>query len=98
MDKLPINWFDFVVVIVLLLGVNRGRKNGMSVEMIVALQWMIIVAAGAFFYRPLGDLLAQSSPFGHLFCYITVYIVLAMVVKTCFSLLKRSAGGKLIAG
>ena len=30
LDKLPINWFDFAVVIILLLGVSRGRKNGMS--------------------------------------------------------------------
>lgn len=95
-NNLPINWFDFVVVIVLLLGAQKGRKNGMSQELMVCLQWMAIVVACAFLYLPLGDMLAQSCPVSHLFCYITVYIAIAMVVKMFFSLIKKGTGGKLV--
>ncbi len=96
LDHSPVNWFDFVAVIVLLLGVSRGRKNGMSVELMVMIQWVLIVAACAALYKPLGDMLAQSSPMSHLFCYITVYIITAIFVKGFFSLIKKSAGGKLV--
>jgi uncharacterized membrane protein required for colicin V production len=96
MDHVPVNWFDLAVVIVLLLGVNRGRKNGMSVELMVMLQWVAIVFAGAFFYRPLGDALCQSSPVSHLFGYIAMYVTIAIVVKIAFAGVKKALGGKLV--
>jgi len=94
-SNLPINWFDFLVVIVVLLGARKGRMNGMSQEMMVCLQWICIVAGGAFLYQPVGDFIGQSCQVSHLFSYMTAYIAMAMVVKMIFSLLKKSAGGKL---
>lgn len=96
LDHVPVNWFDFVVVIVLFLGVSKGRKNGMSVEMMSMLQWVAIIFAGAFLYRPLGDMLCQSSPVSHLLAYIALYITIAIVVKIIFSGLKKVIGGKLV--
>lgn len=96
MDKLPIHWFDFVVLIVIFLGISKGRKNGMSVELTPMLQWVAIIFAGAFFYRPLGDTLCQMSPVSHLFAYIAMYISIAIVVKISFSLVKKALGGKLV--
>jgi uncharacterized membrane protein required for colicin V production len=96
-QNLPINWFDFVVIIVLLLGINKGRKNGMSQEMMVCLQWIAIVLVGGYFYRPVGDLLATTTTvFGRLACYITAYVGIAMVVKIVFLLIKKGSGGKLV--
>jgi uncharacterized membrane protein required for colicin V production len=91
----PLNWFDLVVVVTILLGIRQGRKNGMSVEMTPMFQWMCIVGLGALLYRPLGDWLADSCPMEHVFCYITVYIIVAIVVKCLFSWFKKMAGGKL---
>jgi hypothetical protein len=91
----PLNWFDLVVVVVLLLGIRQGRKNGMSVELTPMLQWLVIVVVGSVTYQPLGDMLAESSPMSHLFCYITVYILMAIVIKCAFSMLKKLGGGKL---
>ena len=91
----PLNWFDLLVVIVLMLGIRQGRKNGMSVELTPMLQWLVIVAVCAVTYRPLGDMLADSSPMSHLFCYITVYIIMAVMIKCTFSMLKKLGGGKL---
>jgi uncharacterized membrane protein required for colicin V production len=95
-DHMLINWFDAVVLITLLLGFNQGRKHGMSEEMMVTFQWVGIIFAGAFLYKPLGDMLALSSPVSHLFCYIAIYITAAIVTKIAFSMLKKAMGGKLI--
>ncbi|SRR5581483_821427 len=94
-DKMSVGWFDLLVIIMALLGARQGRKNGMSVECVVMLQWVAIISACAFLYRPLGDALSDSSPMSHLFCYIACYISTAMVVKVIFSLIKKGAGGKL---
>jgi hypothetical protein len=95
LEHSPLNWFDLMVVIVILLGLRQGRKNGMSVELTPMLQWLVIVAVCAVTYRPLGDLLADSSPMSHLFCYITCYIIMAIMIKCTFSVLKKMGGGKL---
>lgn len=91
----PLNWFDLLVVIVVALGMRQGRKNGMSVELTPMMQWVAIVAIGALTYRPLGDMLADSSPMPHLFCYITMYLIMAVVIKISFSMVKKALGGKL---
>ena len=71
------NWFDAVAVVFLLYSAWRmGRKHGMSggkPQMMHGQQWVAIIFAGAFLYRPFGDMLAQSSPVSHLFCYIAIY-------------------------
>lgn len=95
LDQSPVNWFDFAVVIIVLLGINRGRKNGMSVELMPLLQWIAIVFAAAFFYKPAGDALCQFSPVSHVFAYISMYIAIAIVVKIAFSVIKKGTGGKL---
>lgn len=90
------NWFDAVVLIVLLWGLNKGRKHGMSEELMVTVQWIVIIVAGALLYQPLGDWLAKTSPVSHLFCYITIYICAAIVTKIAFSTFKKIVGGKLV--
>jgi uncharacterized membrane protein required for colicin V production len=94
--NVPVNWFDMVVVITLLFGLNKGRKRGMSEEMMITIQWIAILVAGAFLYKPLGDMLAASSPVSHVFCYVTIYITAAIVTKLMFALVKKMAGGKLV--
>src|SRR5579863_10365520 len=95
-NPLPINWFDVVAVVVIMVGLNRGRKNGMSEELMITLQWVAIVVVGAFAYRPVGDMLAQTSPVSHLFCYIAIYITAAIVTKLAFGMFKKAIGGKLV--
>ena len=43
LDQLPINMFDLVVVLVLAAGIFRGRKNGMSEELLSLLKWVAIL-------------------------------------------------------
>jgi uncharacterized membrane protein required for colicin V production len=96
LDKLPINWFDFFVIIVLLVGVLRGRKNGMSEELTPLLQWLAIVGAGAYFHEAVGLQIAAATVFSRLFAYLVAYLALAFAVKIFFTVLKRLSKGKLV--
>ena len=95
-NKFPLNWFDALLLIILIVGVLRGRKRGMSQELVDLFQWIGIICGGAFFYKPLGDTFALSTSSGRLFSYIFVYILIAVSIKLFFLLIKRSAGGKLV--
>jgi len=96
LDRLPFNWFDLLLVIVLIMGVFRGRKRGMSEELMTVLQWVAIVIVCAIGYQPLGDFLARVAFMSQLTCYVVVYLVLAGVVSLAFVLFKRALHGKLI--
>ena len=95
-DKLPFNWFDFVVIIVLLVGIQRGRKRGMSEEMLTMFRWVALVLVCGFFYEPVGREIANGSIFSSLESYVMAYVALALGVAVLFSLVKRALGGKLV--
>jgi uncharacterized membrane protein required for colicin V production len=97
LDKLPFNAFDLLVVGVLIAGLFRGRKQGMSEEFLGLVQWLAIIVCCSVAYRPLGQFLSESSRvFSLLNCYIIAYITLVLLFVTAFALLKRSIGGKLL--
>jgi uncharacterized membrane protein required for colicin V production len=91
-----ISWFDLVVAALLMVGLARGRKRGMSGELLDVLQWLIIIVVGAMAYKPIGDFMSVSTHFSPMVCYIAVYVTLAIVIKAVFTLLKRSVGEKLV--
>ena len=94
--NLPFNWFDVAVVVVLLFGLQRGRKHGMSEECLLTLKWVALVVVCSVAYQPLGIWLASISPFSRLFCYLISYVVVGVVVASVFLMLKRATSGKLI--
>jgi uncharacterized membrane protein required for colicin V production len=97
LDQLPFNVFDLVVLAVLVVGLFRGRKQGMSEEFMGLVQWLAIVVCCSFLYRPFGQFLSESSRvFSLLNCYIIAYVVLALLFIAAFALLKRGIGGKLL--
>lgn len=97
MDSLPFNWFDIFLLVWLTMGVFRGRKRGMSEELLTFLQWVVIVIFCAVAYQPAGDwLLETSNVFGRMVCYIIGYLVAAGAVSLAFVLFKRAFHGKLI--
>jgi uncharacterized membrane protein required for colicin V production len=96
LDKLPVKAFDFILVVVLVVGVLRGRKHGMSEELMPLLKWLAVIIIGALIYEPLGHLLAQSTPFTLVSSYLMVYVGIALVVFSGFALVKHSLGGKLV--
>ena len=95
-QKLPISFFDLIVLAVLVLGLMRGRRHGMSEELMGMLKWILIVIGCAFIYEPLGRALAQSSPFSLLASYMFVYAGGLLLVLGIFGLTKHYLGGKLV--
>ncbi len=95
--ELPAGWFDLVVLALLVVGFFRGRKHGMSQEILFVLQWLVIVVVGGQYYEPLGKILYDQGIFGPLMSYLIVYIGIAMIVKIIFTNLKRFVGEKIFA-
>jgi len=96
LDKLPINAFDCVVLATLVVGIMRGRKHGMSEELIGLVTWMAVVIVCAMVYEPAGQWFAQSSPFSLLASFLLVYISGALLILSFFAFCKYRIGGKLI--
>src|SRR5215471_13118198 len=94
--KLPFNWFDFVLLAVLILGLRSGRKRGMSEEFMTFAMWLAILIGCGFLYKPAGAWLSQSSVFSLLFSYVVAYIAIAIVISAIFLYLKKALGGKLV--
>jgi len=95
-SDLTYNWFDLVVFVFLVVGVFRGRKRGMSEELLAIFMWLSIVLASANFYRPAGLFLVSLTGMSRMVCYIAAYLLIAIVIKLLFSFIKRSVGEKLV--
>ena len=91
-----INWVDFLTVLVLIVGIFRGRRRGFSQEMLDTTQWLLIILAGGFLYARGGQWLASNKIFGLLTCYLATYLVIALAVKITFSFIKRTFGEKIV--
>jgi len=94
MDKWPINLFDLILVAVLVIGVLRGRKHGMSEELLGLLKWVAILVVCALVYEPVGKMFVGS--FTLLSCYLMAYLGAALILLALFAGIKRALGGKLL--
>src|SRR5688572_25952298 len=89
-------WFDLVVLALVAYGIFRGRKRGMSEELLDVFQWLCIVVLGALLYSPLGKTLSHFAGMGLLLSNIIAYAFIAIVIKFAFTSVKRSVGEKLV--
>ena len=97
LDQLPFNFFDAILVAVLLAGISRGRKHGMSEELLSLLQWLTVLFVCATIYEQVGTMIGQfTSVFGKLSCYLLAYVGVGLVVLLVFAGIKRALGGKLL--
>jgi membrane protein required for colicin V production len=94
-DNVPVNWFDAVVVLMLGFGLFRGRKNGMSKELLPLFQWLAVILVSGLFYATVAQLLAKLVGLSPLLSNLLAYALLAVVVLLIFSLLKRTVGLRL---
>jgi uncharacterized membrane protein required for colicin V production len=94
-NSLAANWFDGVVVLVLAFGIFRGRKNGMSKEILPLFQWLVMIFVCGLFYSVVAECLVKYASVDQTTSYILGYAILAMAVFFIFTLLKRTVGLKL---
>jgi uncharacterized membrane protein required for colicin V production len=94
--NLPFNWFDLVVLVVMIVGMQRGRKHGMSEELVSLLKWLAILFGCAVLYQPLGVAISASPVFNLLASYLMAYLGTALVIAALFAVLKSAVGGKLL--
>ncbi len=93
---MPFNWFDIAILLFLALGIQRGRKHGMSQEMILVLKWLAIVIVGGLGYSVIGDVISDNTVFTHLSAYLMAYVVIALGITVAFWAIKKMAHGKLV--
>ena len=94
--NLPFNWFDIAVVVVLGIGFARGRKHGMSVEMLFMLQWFAMISGAAWAYQPAADWLISVCPISRLSAYVVSYVTAVIIIRILFSIVRRVVAGKLL--
>jgi len=94
--SLPFNWIDLAIVAIIGVGVARGRKRGMSEELLDVIKWVVILFACSHLYEPLGGMLATSSVFSLLSCYLAVYMGVLLLIMLLFSAIRRQIGAKVV--
>ena len=94
-NSLPVNWFDAVVILVLVFGIYRGRKNGMSKEMIPALTWVTLFIVCGSYYKLVAQTFKNAAGLDDLTSFVLAYIGLAFIVYLIFSLIKNALAKKL---
>src|SRR5262245_7489223 len=95
-ESFGLSWVDFAVVLLLIVGLWRGKKRGMSEELLDIVKWAVIVVVCALVYEPAGRFLASMSVFSPLSCYVAVYAGMALIIAITFSFIRRGAGAKLV--
>ncbi len=95
-NDIPISWVDFITLLVVCIGFVRGRKRGLSEELLDTLQWITIVVAAAFFYHQLGDIMNQRPVLSPVTYYLLSYILIGMAISVVFMFFKKRFGQKLV--
>ena len=103
LDNLPVNWFDAVVAGMLIIGLFRGRKHGMSKEVLPVLKWVSLVVVCGLWYPMAAQLLVNTAALSGTPSCIFGYLLLAFAVVLVFMVLKRLlvyrlAGNNLFGG
>ena len=99
LSGLPISWVDFLTIIIVAVGIIRGRKRGLSEEFLDTVKWLVILVAAAFFYRPLAEQLNWLPLHLSMVTYCVLsYLLIAGAVALIFLFFKKRFGQKLIEG
>ncbi|MGH7940502.1 MAG: CvpA family protein [Limisphaerales bacterium] len=93
-DALPINWFDASLLILLGLGVFRGRKNGMTKELVPLIQWLCVVTVAGLTYQFLAQVLNGQCHLSLLWSALVAYLSIAVALFLIFSLIKNAVRTK----
>lgn len=94
--SLTVGWVDFVAILVICVGIIRGRKRGLSEELLDVVMWLTILASCTYFYHGLSELMGRKPIFSRLTYYLMSYLLIALAVKIVFTLIKSKFGAKIV--
>ena len=89
LGHLPFGWFDVVLLAVIALGFFRGRKNGMTKEVLPMFQWLTTVLVCGLGYEMVGQMFLNAAKLDVLSAYLAGYLSLAFLVFLLFVVLKK---------
>ena len=89
-DKLPVNWFDAALLAILGFGLFRGRKNGMTKEVLPMLEWLTLVVVSGLGGAIVAQLYTNACGLGKLASGLLGYLTLALLVFVIFSGVKKT--------
>lgn len=97
-NKPVCNYIDGIIAVWLLVGIYRGKRRGMTQEILPTLQWIFIIVLGGLFYASLASLILKycKGAFTTLWANITGYIIIAALIHLLFLWIKERIGHKLI--
>ena len=98
LKALNLSYFDGFFIAFLVVGILRGRKRGLSEELLDVIQWIVIIIGSALAYPGIGGLLIGFAKFPPLLGNVVAYIAAAATIIFLFRNLKRSLGEKLLQG
>jgi uncharacterized membrane protein required for colicin V production len=93
---MPVSWVDAVILMMLCMGILRGRARGMSEELLDVLRWLASLFAATYLYMPLGNVLADHTVLSQLSCYLLMYALVVVAVQISFTVLRKQVGDKLV--
>jgi uncharacterized membrane protein required for colicin V production len=96
LKEVSVSWVDLLIVGFLVVGIIRGRKRGMSEELLDIIKWTLIVLVAGLAYEPTGRFLAQNTVFSLLGSYVTTYLAAVLFLLGIFSFVKQRIGDKLV--
>lgn len=88
LDNLPFGWFDVAFVALIVFGLFRGRRNGMTKEVLPLLFWVATVLVCGLGYELVGQAIMNFSGWGKLAAYLLGYLVLMFVLYVVYVSLK----------
>jgi uncharacterized membrane protein required for colicin V production len=94
-SSFPFGWFDALAVIMIVIGVLRGRRRGMSQELLDFFMWVGMVCGGAYVCRQAAPYLVKWTGLSQLTAHLLGYLGTAVVVWFVFMLLKNALRDKL---
>ncbi|HEY3915541.1 MAG TPA: CvpA family protein [Verrucomicrobiae bacterium] len=89
------DYFDIVVLDWLILGLFRGRKSGMSRELVPLVQWIAIVITAGALYSPVSGVISQNTYLSPVWANVSAYLLIAGVIHLICLWIKRALSVKL---
>jgi uncharacterized membrane protein required for colicin V production len=98
LKSLNLSVFDGFFIAFLAVGIVRGRKRGISEELLDLIQWLGVIVGAALAYPGIGGALINYAKFPPLLANVLGYIIAAGTIVFLFKNLKRGVGEKLVQG